>query len=81
LATAEAAYRRTDEVLLVLVSEAMADVPSFKNVLEAQQQAQAVMKENIKRLYDELRRQGALLKAKGIDQRAPKGKSDGSHKR
>lgn len=61
------AYRRIDEVLLVLTSEAIADKPSIADVLDAQQHENEIMKENIKRMADEIRRQGRLLKAAGID--------------
>lgn len=61
------AYKRLDEVLLVLASEAIADKPSIAEVLEAQQKTSEIMKENIKRMADEIRRQGRLLKEAGID--------------
>jgi len=67
--TAEAAYRRVDEVLLVLISNAMADVPSLKGVLDAQAKALEVMKENMHRMANEVRRQQTILREAGIDKR------------
>lgn len=68
--TAEMAYRRIDEVLLVLVSEALADVPSLKGVIEAQQKALEVIKENMYRMANEVKRQQTLLREAGLDKKA-----------
>lgn len=60
--TATLAYVKIDEVLMVLVSEALADVPSLRGVLEALQKGHELNTENIKRIIEEVKRQGGVLK-------------------
>lgn len=60
--TATLAHQRIDEVLMVLVSEALADVPSLRGVLEGLQKGQEVNAENIRRIVEEVKRQGLVIK-------------------
>lgn len=47
---------------MVLVSEALADVPSLRGVLEGLQKGQDTATENIRRIIEEVKRQGGVLK-------------------
>ena len=60
--TATLAHTRIDEVLMVLVSEALADVPSLRGVLEGLEKGRDLNAENIRRIIEEVKRIGGVLK-------------------
>lgn len=61
------AHAKINELLGVLVSEVLADMPSIRSVLEALEKAVAVNTENVQRTAVEVKRQRDALKAAGID--------------
>lgn len=60
--TATLAHTRIDEVLMVLVSEALADVPSLRGVIDGLQAGQELSAENVRRIIKEVKRIGGVLK-------------------